>query len=68
MTVSCVPPLPGAGGRNPMNPLAPVIISFKFLNFNITECGDLRDIVNFRNTGGDLNQSTETEIPSFDDL
>lgn len=43
-------------------------INLSFRNFNITECGDLRDIVSFRNTGGDLNQSTENEIPSFDDL
>tara|TARA_Y100000114_G_C11758446_1_gene328193 strand:+ start:919 stop:2433 length:1515 start_codon:yes stop_codon:yes gene_type:complete len=43
-------------------------INLSFRNFNITECGDLRDIVDFRNTGGDLNQSSENEIPSFDDL
>jgi hypothetical protein len=43
-------------------------INLSFRNFNITECGDLRDIVNFRNTGGDLNESSSNEIPSFDDL
>jgi replicative DNA helicase len=43
-------------------------INLSFRNFNITECGDLRDIVSFRNTGGDLNQSVRNEIPSFDDL
>ncbi len=43
-------------------------INLSFRNFNITECGDLRDIVSFRNTGGDLNQSVQNEIPSFDDL
>jgi replicative DNA helicase len=43
-------------------------INLSFRNFNIVECGDLRDIVNFRNTGGDLNQSTLNEIPSFDDI
>ena len=43
-------------------------INLQFRNFNITECGDLRDIVTFRNTGGDL-ISTQTEtLPSFDDL
>ena len=40
----------------------------EFKNFNITERGDLRDIVNFRNTGGDLVQTNQAEIPSFDDL
>ena len=43
-------------------------INLSFRNFNITECGDLRDIVDFRNTGGDLNESSSNEIPSFDDL
>ena len=43
-------------------------INLSFRNFNITECGDLRDIVNFRNTGGDLVTSQPSEIPSFDDL
>jgi replicative DNA helicase len=43
-------------------------INLSFRNFNITECGDLRDIVEFRNTGGDLTQSNQTEIPSFDDI
>lgn len=43
-------------------------INLSFRNFNITECGDLRDIVNFRNTGGDLVSSQPNEIPSFDDL
>ena len=43
-------------------------INLSFRNFNITECGDLRDIVNFRNTGGDLVTSQPNEIPSFDDL
>ena len=42
--------------------------NLSFKNFNITECGDLRDIVNFRDTGGDLNQSSSNGIPSFDDL
>jgi replicative DNA helicase len=43
-------------------------VNLSFMNFNITECGDLRDIVNFRDTGGDLNQSSSSGIPSFDDL
>jgi len=43
-------------------------INLEFKNFNITERGDLRDIVDFRNTGGDLVQTNQTEIPSFDDL
>ena len=43
-------------------------VNLSFRNFNITECGDLRDIVNFRNTGGDLLSSQPSEIPSFDDL
>ena len=42
--------------------------NLEFKNFNITEQGDLRDIVDFRNTGGDLVQTNQTEIPSFDDL
>jgi replicative DNA helicase len=43
-------------------------INLEFKNFNITEHGDLRDIVTFRNTGGDL-ISTETQtLPSFEDL
>ena len=29
-------------------------INLQFRNFNITECGDLRDIVAFRDNGGDL--------------
>ena len=43
-------------------------VNLSFMNFNITECGDLRDIVDFRNTGGDLVGSQPSEIPSFDDL
>ena len=43
-------------------------INLAFKNFNITEYGDLRDIVAFRNTGGDLVQSNSASIPSFDDL
>lgn len=43
-------------------------INLEFRNFNISERGDLRDIVAFRNTGGDLTGSAVTEIPSFDDL
>ena len=43
-------------------------INLSFKNFNITECGDLRDIVSFRNTGGDLVQSEQSDLPSFDDL
>jgi replicative DNA helicase len=43
-------------------------INLEFRNFNIKECGDLRDIVNFRNNGGDLSVSNTDEIPSFDDL
>ena len=43
-------------------------MNLEFKNFNITEHGDLRDIVNFRNTGGDLVSSQPGEIPSFDDL
>ena len=43
-------------------------INLEFANFNITERGDLRDIVNFRNTGGDLVSSDPNTIPSFDDL
>lgn len=43
-------------------------INLSFKNFNITECGDLRDIVSFRNTGGDLVQSQQSDLPSFDDL
>ena len=43
-------------------------VNLSFMNFNITECGDLRDIVDFRNTGGDLVSSQPSEIPSFDDL
>jgi replicative DNA helicase len=43
-------------------------INLGFKNFNITECGDLRDIVTFRNTGGDLIGSQSDQIPSFDDL
>ena len=43
-------------------------INLEFKNFNITERGDLREIVTFRNTGGDL-ISTETQtLPSFEDL
>jgi hypothetical protein len=42
-------------------------INLQFRNFNITECGDLRDIVAFRNTGGDLIH-TQSDLPSFDDL
>ena len=42
-------------------------INLQFKNFNITECGDLRDIVAFRNNGGDLIH-TQDNIPSFDDL
>jgi len=42
-------------------------INLHFKNFNITECGDLRDIVAFRNTGGDL-INTQSDLPSFDDL
>ena len=37
-------------------------------NFNITECGDLRDIVDFRNSGGNLVGSESSDIPSFEDL
>ena len=43
-------------------------INLEFRNFNIQECGDLRDIVNFRNSGGDLSVSDIQEVPSFDDL
>ena len=43
-------------------------VNLEFKNFNITERGDLRDIVNFRNTGGDLVQTNQAEIPSFDDI
>ena len=43
-------------------------INLAFKNFNITEYGDLRYIVAFRNTGGDLVQSNSASIPSFDDL
>jgi replicative DNA helicase len=43
-------------------------VNLEFANFNITERGDLRDIVNFRNTGGDLVGSDPSVIPSFDDL
>lgn len=42
-------------------------INLQFKNFNITECGDLRDIVAFRDNGGDLIHTQDT-IPSFDDL
>ena len=43
-------------------------INLAFKNFNITECGDLRDIVDFRNTGGNLVGSETSDIPSFEDL
>lgn len=43
-------------------------MNLSFHNFNITECGDLRDIMNFRNNGGDLVSSDSSNIPSFDDL
>lgn len=43
-------------------------VNLEFKNFNITECGDLRDIVSFRNSGGDLVGSEPSRIPSFDDL
>jgi replicative DNA helicase len=42
-------------------------INLHFRNFNITECGDLRDIVAFRNSGGDLITNQDT-LPSFDDI
>ena len=43
-------------------------INLEFKNFNITECGDLRDIVSFRNSGNSLTGSETSDIPSFDDL
>jgi len=43
-------------------------INLAFKNFNITECGDLRDIVDFRNSGGNLVGSEASDIPSFEDL
>ncbi len=43
-------------------------INLEFRNFNIEERGDLRDIVNFRNSGGDLSVSDTQEVPNFDDL
>ena len=43
-------------------------MNLSFHNFNITECGDLRDIMNFRNTGGNLVGSETSDIPSFEDL
>ncbi len=42
-------------------------INLKFENFNITECGDLRDIIAFRDSGGDL-ITNQDDLPSFDDI
>lgn len=43
-------------------------INLEFNNFNIEEKGDLRDIVAFQNSTGDLESSDTEGIPSFDDL
>lgn len=43
-------------------------INLSFRNFNITECGDLRDIVHFRNSSEDLSTDSVDNVPSFDDL
>ena len=43
-------------------------INLSFRNFNITECGDLRDIVRFRNSSEDLSTDSVDNVPSFDDL
>ena len=41
-------------------------VNLNFNNFNITEHGDLRDIVRVRNGEEDLAQDGNTEIPNFD--
>jgi replicative DNA helicase len=43
-------------------------INLEFKNFNIEERGDLRDLASYRDSGGNLSQSSNNEIPSFDDL
>jgi replicative DNA helicase len=43
-------------------------INLEFRNFNISEKGDLRDIVSFRESGGDLQMSIDDSVPSFDDI
>lgn len=43
-------------------------INLEFKNFNIEECGDLRDIARFREAGEDLFSSQDNDLPSFDDL
>jgi hypothetical protein len=43
-------------------------INLEFKNFNITEQGDLRDIVKFRENGGNLELSDLDATPDFDDL
>ncbi len=43
-------------------------LNLEFKNFNITECGDLRDIVAFRDSGGELISTEQNDLPSFDDL
>jgi replicative DNA helicase len=42
-------------------------INLNFNNFNITECGDLRDIVRGQNSDAELNEDTRgEEVPDFD--
>jgi len=41
-------------------------INLNFANFNITECGDLRDIVRSSGAEADLELSNPDEIPSFE--
>ena len=43
-------------------------INLEFRNFNIRECGDLRDIVRFRENGENLETNEVLDVPSFDDL
>lgn len=43
-------------------------INLNFANFNITERGDLRDIVRSSNGGADVDQSEPADLPSFDQL
>ena len=43
-------------------------VNLEFKNFNIKECGDLRDIARSQEAGGEIDLSETDELPNFDDV
>lgn len=48
--------------------LRPNFVNLEFKNFNIKECGDLRDIARSLEEGGDIDQSETDSLPNFENV